>query len=127
MARMGDRVIHNGHMADSEAVRSRRKRLHAQGDHSMCSPRRECAKPKLAAVVQMPAVGDDFDPVVQMRELAGRLVAAHTQDPANAALARELRVTLLALPSAPEGPDALDLLKLRRYDRLEDELSEPGF
>ena len=83
-------------------------------------------KPKLAAVVEIPT-GDDFDPDAQLRALAGRLVAAHSQDPANAALARELRVTLLALPPGPEGPDALDLIKARRYMRLEDELSIPTY
>jgi len=114
-------------MSDSDAVRSRRKRFHAQGDHSLCSPRRDCVKPKPAAVVEVSTEGGDFDPAAQMRELADRLVAAHTQDPANAALARELRATLLALPPGPEEPDELDLLRRRRSTRMEDEPSIPSY
>jgi hypothetical protein len=49
-----------------------------------------------------------------MRRLAGRLAAAYAQDPGNAALARELRATLLAFPVAVDGePSVIDLLRAR--------------
>src|SRR5260370_9786059 len=80
-------------MADSEAVRSRRKRAHAAGDHSLC--RRDCAALKLAAPpADAPAAAD---PKTELGQLAARLAAAHRADPGNANLARELRMTLHAL------------------------------
>jgi hypothetical protein len=80
-------------MADSEAVRSRRKRAHAAGDHSLC--RRDCAALKLAA--PPPGAAPAQDPEAEMRLLAARLAAAHHADPGNASLARELRMTLQSL------------------------------
>jgi hypothetical protein len=62
--------------------------------------------------------GGEFDPEAELRRLADQLAEAYRQDPSNAALARELRATLLALPPGPEGPDELELLRARRYDRL---------
>jgi hypothetical protein len=90
-------------MADSGAVRQARHKRHQQGDHSMC--RAGCGRRVLAPVpadVQAAfpvtsAAGDVLDPVVEMRALAVRLAGACSQDPSNAALARELRATLLAL------------------------------
>ena len=119
-------------MADSDALRAQRYRRHRAGDHGIC--RGECARPKL--VVQVPdAVPDaDFDPVLLLRELAARLAGAYAQDPANAALARELRATLLAIPPPPDDePDWLEELRKpyreRRHgeDRLADDLSTPRY
>jgi hypothetical protein len=48
-----------------------------------------------------------------MRQLAGRLSAAYAVDPANAALARECRMTLLALGGqgmAGADPAVIELL-----------------
>jgi len=86
-------------MADSEAVRSRRKRLHAAGDHSMC---RRCpavtgkATPRVAVLSPIPKA-PDLDAVAEMQTLALRLAAAHEAEPSNALLARELRMTLREL------------------------------
>lgn len=94
-------------MADSEALRSRRKRMHRAGDHSLC---RRCAavregRPPLASVPP-PARGPDFDPAAEMRRLAARLALAHEAQPSNALLARELRMTLAELLSKdPEQQD----------------------
>lgn len=101
-------------MADSEAVRSRRKRLHALGDHSSC---RRCA-----AVTGRPAPGMTllppsapavkFDAVAELRELAAELHAAYRQDPANAMLARECRSTLALLMPKDAGKADADLTGL---------------
>jgi hypothetical protein len=58
-----------------------------------------------------------------MRQLAACLADAYRQDSSNAALARELCATLLALPPAPEEPDALDLVRARYIDRRREEES----
>jgi hypothetical protein len=103
-------------MADSNALRSRRKRLHAQGDHSLC--RRDCSRPKFTLAPLSAEELAGFDPVAEMRALAGRLAEAYSKDPGNAALARELRATLLALPvTVDEEPSPLDLLRARRSER----------
>jgi hypothetical protein len=86
-------------MADSNALRQRRKRSHAAGDHSPCRHRGV-----LAAVEAGP--GAWFDAGGEMTRLAGWLEAAHIADPGNAAIARELRLTLLAL--AGQKPDEGD-------------------
>jgi hypothetical protein len=94
--------------------------LHAQGDDHMCRHDR----PKLVVSVQeISTGGGDFDPEAEMRQLAACLADAYRQDSSNAALARELRATLLALPPAPEEPDALDLLRARYIDRRREEES----
>jgi hypothetical protein len=89
-------------MADDGATRTRRWKLHKAGDHSLC--RRCDARRPLAAV---PAAGTlaprGIDPAVSLRALAERLEAAHTEDPGNALLARELRVTLQAIGAPDEG------------------------
>jgi hypothetical protein len=81
-------------------------------------------RPKL--VVSVPEIstgGGGFDPETETRRLAACLADAYRQDSSNAALARELRATLLALPPAPEEPDALDLLRARYIDRRREEES----
>jgi hypothetical protein len=82
-------------MPDSDAIRSRRKRAHASGDHHLCKH-----WPQAAPVSQLPA-GDpgELDPAAELAALAGRLSAAYAADTGNAALARELRMTLLAMQS----------------------------
>ena len=85
-------------MADSGALRSRRSRAHRAGDHHLC--RHDARSEPLA----FPA-GDDspVDTRVSLEALARRLEAAHTADPGNAAVARELRATLLALGTPVEA------------------------
>jgi len=56
-----------------------------------------------------------MDPQASLRALAARLEAAHVTDPADAAVARELRATLLALPP-PEIPDDDPLAELLALD-----------
>lgn len=97
-------------MADSEAVRSRRKRLHAAGDHSLC---RRCAAVRAGAdppqvVTPLPDLpaGPAFDAATELRELAARMAGAHRADPANAILGAELRKTLLEL--MPKGKPEAD-------------------
>lgn len=80
-------------MADSEALRSRRKRLHRAGDHSLCV---RCAVVRAGPA----AVGEAVqvtDAAAGLRLLAGQLTSAYRADPGNALLARELRMTLQAL------------------------------
>ena len=87
-------------MADSGALRVRRARAHAAGDHSLC---RRCAAVRggetpLAPVQALPpALPVKFDAAAEMRALALRLASAHEAEPANAPLARELRMTLTEL------------------------------
>jgi hypothetical protein len=107
-------TCHAGGMADSNAVRSRRKRQHAQGDHSICRHPRDLPARPVAAMSDLDP--DDLDPVAEMRALAGRLVQACSEDRGNPSLARELRNTLLAL--AGMVPDDED-------DELAALLSEP--
>jgi hypothetical protein len=96
-------------MADSNAVRSRRKRAHAAGDHSLC---RRCDSRN--APVALPPVGDTpVDARVSLEALARRLEAAHVADPGNAVVARELRATLLALPAGETPADDDPLAELR--------------
>ena len=95
-------------MADSEAVRSRRKRLHAAGDHSLCV-RCDALRATEADVADAEPV---TDPAAELAALAGRLVAATKADPANGLLARELRQCLLALSlDAAAVPDSVDALR----------------
>jgi hypothetical protein len=88
-------------MPDSDALRSRRKRLHAAGNHSLC---RRCASaPVLAALPE--AVAAPVDTLASLEGLARRLEAAHEADPANSRLAAELRATLLALRAQAPPPE----------------------
>ncbi len=91
-------------MADSEAVRSRRKRLHARGDHSMC---RQCAAMRgdRAARALRAAPVAEASPGERLDALARRLEAAHMAEPANAMVARELRMTLVELGKAEKPAD----------------------
>lgn len=88
-------------MPDSDAVRSRRKRLHAAGDCSLC--RHDPARAAVPGVLPAPS-GEPVDTRVSLEGLARRLEAAHERDPANALIARELRMTLATLSAA--DPDA---------------------
>jgi hypothetical protein len=86
-------------VADSDALRSRRKRAHAGGDHSLC---RRCDA--LGGPVALPASGDaPVDTRASLEGLARRLEAAHEADPGNDRVARELRATLMVL-GGPDGP-----------------------
>src|SRR5215469_16953142 len=89
-------------MADSDAVRSRRKRQHAQGDHSICKHDRP-----VIVLPEPPGTSPsegEFDPEAELRRLADLLAEAYRQDPGNAALARELRATLPGPPPGARGP-----------------------
>jgi hypothetical protein len=91
-------------MADSAALRSRRSRAHAAGDHYLC--RAGCAA--RSGAVAVPAYGDAAaGPRAALERLAARLEAASVADPGNALVARELRMTLVAL-SAPDDDAGLD-------------------
>ena len=90
-------------MADSDAVRSRRYRLHRAGNHSLC---RDCGhRPPLQAaggdVQEVPEV----DPAAGMARLAATLAEAYEASPGDAMLARELRMTLQALAPAEKAVD----------------------
>jgi hypothetical protein len=101
-----------GRMADSDAVRSQRKRAHARGDHHLCRHRVDpspAPDPSLA--------GEVFDPAGELVALARRLAAASAADPANANLAKKLRQTLTVIPPA-EAPSTLEALRQRRWLKL---------
>ena len=87
-------------MADSGAVRARRARRHKRGDHS------ECRHDHPGAVAWAPVAGSTgIDAHASLEALAARLEGAHVADPANAAVARELRETLRCLGAAGEAAD----------------------
>jgi len=99
-------------MADNGALRVRRHRLHAAGDHSLC---RRCK----ALTAAPPAPADDVPVVPQaevkdaetgLRQLAARLTTAHEADPANAMVARELRMTLQVLMPKAAADDGIGAL-----------------
>jgi hypothetical protein len=98
-----------GTMVDSTALRSRRYRAHRQGDHHLCKHFSEQRGWSDASSVP-PADVSDFDPAEAMAQLAGRLRDAYRQDPGNAALARELRMTLQAM-TTPTDADAFGELQ----------------
>jgi hypothetical protein len=103
-------------LADSEAVRSRRKRLHAAGDHSLC---RRCAvvtgkAPSNVATLPPPVPVPGLDPVAELRDLAAELHAAYRADTSNAMLARECRSTLALLMPKDAGKADADLTGLLR-------------
>jgi hypothetical protein len=97
-------------VTDSDAVRSRRKRLHAAGDHSLCRHvLRGGAAAAAGLLVALPGPsGGPVDPHASLEALALRLEAAHEADPGNAMVARELRATLVTL-SAPEDDLGFDV------------------
>jgi len=88
-------------MADSDALRTRRRRAHAAGDHSLC---------KRCAAVRIEAEGEEIpaDDAGKLRWLAAGLARAYKADPGNALLARELRMTLQALLGRGDGPEGRD-------------------
>jgi hypothetical protein len=89
-------------VADSDALRSRRRRRHARGQHDLCRP--GCAARQLAAVpagppetgAESPAI---TDPAAGLRALAGRLEEAHKASPGDAPLGRVLKDVWVALAS----------------------------
>lgn len=94
-------------MADSDALRARRARMHKAGDHSLC---KRCAA-LTGAQEGHPLAQPVNDALGELRRLAGRLVAAHEADPGNALIARELRMTLQALQAGgSKGDDDLERL-----------------
>lgn len=93
-------------MADSGAVRQRRYKAHRAGDHRYCRHLREAP---VMAGVPSPDPGE-LDPVVALRELAGRLAGAYDADRGNAAIARELRLALSALIGLSAAGDEDDPL-----------------
>jgi hypothetical protein len=94
-------------MADSAALRSRRARAHRVNDHRLC---RHGPPPALVSALPPPDPDADFDPEAELRALAGRLAGAYAADTSNVALARELRVTLLAIGAPGGDPELAGLL-----------------
>lgn len=98
-------------MADSDAVRSRRKRRHAAGDHGMCGPSCDRRPPgRVLATAAVAQAGPCTDPAAALAALAARLEAAHEADPADAAVARVLKDTLVVLAGLDGGEDDGDPL-----------------
>jgi hypothetical protein len=92
-------------MPDSDAVRSRRKRLHAAGDHSQCGRRCDARVIPVAIVPPVAGGAGGLEPRAALERLAVRLEAAHATDPADAALARVLKDTLQALGAGESVQD----------------------
>jgi hypothetical protein len=88
-------------VADSGALRTERYKRHKMGDHSLC--RRACARGSVKITEVAAGSGEDLEPSAALRQLAAQLAAAYAADPGNAALARELRTTLLTLSSPREA------------------------
>ena len=90
-------------MADSDALRTRRRRMHAAGDHALC---RRCSAVKEPGEAFGPgplspqAAQAAADAEEELQRLAARLTAVHEADPANSLVARELRMTLQVLLEA---------------------------
>jgi hypothetical protein len=93
-------------VADDDALRSRRKRAHAAGDHRLC---RRCAALRGGMVPAASPVADGgpVDPQASLEALARRLEDAHRAEPGNALLARELRMTLGKLAGGDGADDGL--------------------
>jgi hypothetical protein len=84
-------------MADSGALRVRRARAHAAGDHSLCKRCAAAREPALPRTFTLVPPSAPLDAAASMERLASRLEAAHESEPGNALLARELRMTLREL------------------------------
>ena len=95
-------------MPDSGALRQRRSKAHKSGDHSLC--RRNCSAAARLRAVPAPPPGETVDAREGLHSLAATLQSAHQADPANAPLARELRMTLQAILDADRKPAADDEL-----------------
>lgn len=85
-------------IADSGSLRTTRWKQHKAGDHSLC---RNCAEKRFLQSV--PVEGRFLEPSDALRDLARRLEAAHVAAPDDAAVARELRMTLQVLMGAGSG------------------------
>jgi hypothetical protein len=94
-------------MADSGALRQARYKAHRAGDHHLCRHLASVPPPLDAANATS---ADGLDPRSELAALAARLIDAHQADRGNAGLAREARMTLLALAGLPAGDDEDDLL-----------------
>jgi hypothetical protein len=90
-------------MPDSNALRSRRKRLHAAGDCSLC--RHRPASGVVTARAPRDTPEGPFDAEASLRAQARRLEAACEESPGDASLERVLKDTLLALRGAGNGGD----------------------
>jgi hypothetical protein len=118
-------------MADSAAVRARRRRAHSRGDHSLCTAR--CPATDKKQVADRPPVSGpveasvrdlaqalrfgERDPRAAMTVMAVRLAAA-VDEGASASVARELRTILVWLAESPAVPhDLVDELRARRAHR----------
>lgn len=98
-------------MADPPSLRMRRSRAHAAGDHSLC--KRCNAVPRDPVTLRaLPSQPEAFDAKSEMQQLAERLADAHRAEPANALLARELRMTLHELMPKDAGSVDADLTGL---------------
>jgi hypothetical protein len=114
-------------MADSPALRARRYRQHRQGDHSLCRHDRPLRLAP-AAPAGPAEPGQDFDPAAELRALAARLADAYAEDPSNAAVARELRLTLLAIdPPAVAEWDPIQELQHAEWESRQRERDLPEF
>jgi hypothetical protein len=93
-------------MPDSDALRSRRKRRHQAGDHSLCG---RCDTVRTAAPVPAPAGVPEgqVDAQAALERQARRLEAAREASPGDAALEKELRTTLLVLRGGEAADDDL--------------------
>jgi hypothetical protein len=99
-------------MADSGTLRVQRHRRHRAGDHSLCTPGRcdLAGRRQYGLAPYTPdASSTGFDAAGEMRAMAVRLRDAYAADTSNTGLARELRLTLLAL-NGIEPPDDDDLM-----------------
>lgn len=88
-------------MADSDAQRARRYRLHQQGDHSLCRPGR------CRVLTAVPEGADVPPPSADVVEL---LAAVEEEFPPSDRLSRALAVRLAGL-SGGKGPAAVQALR----------------
>lgn len=118
-------------MADSPALRARRARLHAAGDHSLCSPgrcpalaappprsgRRRLGGVESAVAARLANAGLRDDP----RSALALRLAARIDEADDMGAARELRLTLDKLlpprPVVPPPAERDELLERRRRRR----------
>jgi hypothetical protein len=107
---LGDVIWHDVTMPDSGALRQQRYKHHRAGDHHLC--RHDTGQIAQLAKDASFAPADDFDAAAELARLAGRLRDAYAADPGNASLARELRMTLLALrePGDKVDPEIAEFL-----------------